>query len=201
MMDNARFLAVVLLGLGLATGVTALAADDGGPTGRGAQATHAPCLSATGLAADAGARKPVEIPGEVMVLHATNTDGGIDPDLQRLPQLRKPPFSAYNTYRLVSRHAVVLGTARPDSTTTLPNGRVLKTTLKAVLPDARYRVAASISRPKSDKDDEGSFLPLLEVTARKGETFFVAGQSYRGGILVVGIRVGEEAKASERPRK
>lgn len=152
-----------------------------------------PRAAASGSAsASASARAPAaQVPAEIMVLHATNTDGGIDPRIASLPQLKRPPFSAYNTYKLLGRHAIGLTTSRPD-TTTLPNGRVLRTALTQVLPDGKYRVSASISRPQKDKSKEETFLPLLEVTAKSGETFFVAGQSYRGGILVVGIRVGPE---------
>lgn len=143
--------------------------------------------------ADAGPAQTTEVPAEIMVLHATNTGGGIDDELKHLTQLRKPPFSAYDTYRLLRRHPLKLRTQQA-ATTQLPNGRDLRTELKEILPEARYRVAASISRPKRDGDKNRSYLPLLEVTAKSGETFFVAGQSFRGGILVVGIRVGEEEK-------
>ena len=37
--------------------------------------------------------------------------------------------------------------------------------------------------------DGNSFLPLLEVNAKPGEPFFVAGQTYKGGTLVIGIKV------------
>ncbi len=140
---------------------------------------------------DAGAAQQVEVPAEIMVLHATNSGGGIDPELRHLKQLQKPPFSAYDTYRLLHRHAIALRLQQPDATQ-LPNGRTLRTVLKAVLPEDRFRVAASISRPPRDGDKEGGYLPLLEVTAKSGEAFFVAGQSFRGGILVVGIQVGKD---------
>ena len=32
-------------------------------------------------------------------------------------------------------------------------------------------------------------LPLLEVNAKAGEHFFVAGQKHKGGILVIGIKI------------
>jgi hypothetical protein len=143
------------------------------------------------LQGDAGSAEQVEVPAQIMVLHATNSGGGIDPELQHLTQLQKPPFSAYDTYRLLHRHAIALRLQQPDATQ-LPNGRTLRTVLKAVLPEDRFRVAASISRPPRDGDKEGGYLPLLEVTAKSGEPFFVAGQSFRGGILVVGIQVGKD---------
>jgi hypothetical protein len=123
---------------------------------------------------------------------ATNGEGGIDPQIGPLPQLRLPPFSAYNTYRLLSRQPVTWSGQLPQIFK-LPNGRTLRTTLTTVEANQRHRVSASISRPDIDAG-ERSFLPLLEVTARSGETFFVAGQSYQGGVLVVGIKVGRAAE-------
>jgi hypothetical protein len=185
-----RYASALVLGLALMGATSTIAAQPGGDArGRG------PAVSAS--ASSSVSVPVVQVPAEIMVLHATNTDGGIDPRIGPLPQLKLPPFSAYNTYKLLDRHAVTLTTARPD-TTTLPNGRVLRTTLKGMVPDDKYRVAASISRPRDDKTKEDTFLPLLEVTAKSGETFFVAGQSYRGGILVVGIRVGTGAKPPEK---
>jgi hypothetical protein len=45
---------------------------------------------------------PANVPsGEVMVLHATQNDAGaIDPRIRRLP-LNRPPFSSFNTYKLI----------------------------------------------------------------------------------------------------
>jgi len=153
--------------------------------GTTAIAAPAPAPSAS---ADGGAEE-TKVPVEVLVLHATNTDGGIDPRIGSMPQLKKPPFSAYNTYKLIARNAITLTQSQPASTT-LPNKRTLRTALTGVLPNDRYRISTSISQPSPDAGTH-NFLPLLEVTAKSGETFFVAGQSYQGGILVVGIRVGK----------
>lgn len=154
-------------------------------------------------APSASAPAPVaQVPAEIIVLHATNAAGagGIDPRIGPMRQLQLPPFSAYNTYRLLARHALTLSASQPG-TTALPNGRVIRTVLKALLPDAKYRVSASISRPRADADKEESFLRLLEVTAKSGETFFVAGQSFRGGMLVLGIRVGAPVQPPVAPPK
>ncbi len=183
-----RHAAAMVMTLALVGAATAAAGAPG-------KATKKPTPAASSSASAAPA---AQIPAQIMVLHATNTGGGIDPRIGPLPQLKLPPFSAYNTYKLLGRNAITLTTALPD-TTTLPNGRVLRTVLKAVLPDQKYRVSASISRPRDDKAQEDTFLPLLEVTAKSGETFFVAGQSYRGGILVVGIRVGPEPAPAPPP--
>jgi hypothetical protein len=152
---------------------------------------------AFGLASDADARSasaPTQgsaqpatpVNAEVMVLHATNQPGkgtGIDPRIGPLPALQKPPFSAYNSYTLLSRSRYPVTKAAP-ATSSLPNGRVLQVTLRDVLAASRYRIAASINQPGGT-----SWLPLIEVTTTAGEPFFVAGQSYQGGMLVIGITV------------
>ena len=53
-----------------------------------------------------------------------------------------------------------------------------------VLPNDSLRISASINQPEG-----GEFLPLLEVKAKVGQSFIVAGQSYKNGILVLVIRV------------
>lgn len=145
------------------------------------------------LAAVPGAYAQPPLPGhapapshatvEVMVLHATQQPGAgsIDPQIGNLPQLKKPPFSAYNTYKLLDRKALPLDKGKPV-TYGMVNKRTLQITLEDVMADRRYRVAAAINQPGG-----GAYLKLLEVTAAANETFFVAGQSYQGGILVIGF--------------
>ncbi len=120
---------------------------------------------------------------EVMVLHATNSKKGIDKRIGDMPELKKPPFSSYDSYQLLRRVRLPLdkGQAR---TIKLPNGRVLRTKLLDILPKEYLRVSASINQPKGK-----TFLPLLEVKAKVGQAFIVAGQSYKGGILVLVIRM------------
>lgn len=170
------FVISAALGMGLVS-----ARADNGPRN-----AAAPAQSASAVPSNLPPQAPVG--GEIIVMLATNGDGGIDPQIGVLPQLRLPPFSAYNTYKLLARHPVTWA-LRQSQSVKLPNGRILKTSLTTVDANQRHRVSASISRPDVDAG-ERSFLPLLEVTARSGETFFVAGQSYQGGVLVVGIRVG-----------
>jgi len=126
---------------------------------------------------------------EVVVLHGTNDGTGIDPKIGKMPELAKPPFSAYNSYKLLDRSKQSSSKASP-STLKLPNDGVLKISLKDVVPPKkkdeakRFVINASIQKPGGN-----TFLPLLEVNAKAGETFFVAGQNYKGGILVIGIKV------------
>jgi hypothetical protein len=136
-------------------------------------------------------KKPVEVSfsAEVMILHATNSSNnkrkkkGIDPRIGKMPELEKPPFSAYDTYDLISNHKVQLKVE--GNNLTLPNGRVLQTKLVEVLADKEHiKLSASINQPGGR-----TFLPLLEVKAKTGQTFIVAGQKHKGGILVLRIKV------------
>lgn len=129
------------------------------------------------------------VTAEVIILHATNEGTGIDPKIGKMPELGKPPFSSYNSYKLLDRVKLPLGKGKP-TTTKLPNDRVLQVSLKDILTPQKkdeakkFVVGASIQKPGGN-----SFLPLLEVNAKAGETFFVAGQTHKGGILVIGIKV------------
>jgi hypothetical protein len=126
---------------------------------------------------------------EVIVLHATNDGTGIDPKIGKMPELGKPPFSSYNSYKLLDRPKVSVDKAT-SSKVKLPNDGVLMVSLKEIIAPKkkddpkRYVVSASIQKPGGN-----TFLPLLEVNAKAGETFFVAGQNHKGGILVIGIKV------------
>lgn len=120
---------------------------------------------------------------EVLVLHATNAKKGIDPRIGDMPELKKIPFSSYDSYELLQRVRLPLKKDEPK-TFDLPNGRVLQTKLVEALPDGSVRLSASINQPGGK-----TFLPLLEVKAKVGQAFIVAGQSYKGGILVLVVHV------------
>ncbi|EYF05855.1 Hypothetical protein CAP_2856 [Chondromyces apiculatus DSM 436] len=129
------------------------------------------------------------VSADVVILHATNDGTGIDAKIGQMPELAKPPFSAYNSYKLLDRTSLSLSKSKPTKLT-LPNQSVLQVSLKEVLAPKkkdepqRYVISASIQQPGGD-----SFLPLLEVNAKAGENFFVAGQKHKGGILVIGFKV------------
>lgn len=126
--------------------------------------------------------------GEVLVLLASTSEGPIDPSLSKLRALKHPPFDAFKSMKILSRSGVSLVTDQAVEVA-LPNGRKVHLTLLQRLPDGRAKVQVSINRP-NQKD----YLPLLQVIASAGEPFFVAGQKYEGGTLVIGVRVGEHPK-------
>jgi len=146
-------------------------------------------LAALALALMAGgaeAQPPGQpVQAEVLVVLAKEDAGTIDPALADIPALQRAPFDAFRTMEILDRKRERL---RPgiDRDVRLPNGRTLRIRLQRVMPDGRYRVQVSINRPEAD-----AYLPLLQVVTAPGDPFFVAGQSFRGGTLVIGVRVGE----------
>lgn len=131
-----------------------------------------------------------QVMAEVLVVLASGEDGSVDPSLSKVRALKHPPFNEYKTLKLLSRSTVKLPKEQSVDIP-LPNGRTLVLRLVAQLPDGRSKVQLSISRPKR-KD----YLPLLEVIVSTGEPFFVAGQKYEGGTLVLGIRAGKDLEPS-----
>ena len=131
------------------------------------------------------------VPGEVLVVLANEEAGKIDPQLKQMTALRRPPFNSFRSMKILSRPKVKLTTGK-DSIVSLPNGRRVKLTLVRVMPDGRYRVKASINKP-----NQSDYLPLLQVVASPGDPFFIAGQSYKGGTLVVGVIVDPKNKGKK----
>lgn len=122
--------------------------------------------------------------GEVLVVLASEQPGVIDANLAQEPALRQPPFNSYRSMRLLGQHPVTLGAGRPVIVV-LPNGRNLQITLVRMLPNGRLQVRVSINRP--EKTD---YLQGVTVETSAGVPFFIAGQAYQGGTLVIGVRVG-----------
>jgi hypothetical protein len=120
---------------------------------------------------------------EVSVLHGSHEKRAPDPRISDMPELREGPFAKYESYHLLSRAALSL-TRGGRRQLRLPNGRLLEARLDALLADGSSRLVASINRP-----DGKDFLPLLEVKARPGQSFIVAGQSYKRGVLVLVFKV------------
>jgi hypothetical protein len=142
----------------------------------GATGFASPSRGSVGDQAATPAPSPVQ--AEVMLIHATNDgDGGVDPRIGKLPK-----FGDYKAYRLLSRSDVSIQKSAPASTQ-LPNGRVLQLNLKDVKND-RYIIDTSINQA-----DGTTFLPLVEVRATLNVPVFFAGQSYQGGMLIIGIKI------------
>jgi hypothetical protein len=155
------------------------------------QQTWTVCVSvfAIGLLASQVQAEDAAVSGEVLVILAKEEAGEIDAQLKQLPALQKPPFSGFKSMKVLSTNGVTLK-GDQASTVSLPNGRTLQLKLLERMPDGRHKVQVSINRPGKKEQD---YLPLLTVIA-SGEPFFVAGQSYEGGTLVLGVRIGGAKK-------
>jgi hypothetical protein len=174
---------LALLALVAALTLPAYAAH--GPGQAAAGAASAPGAGSAAPAPSASARPGAAQPltAEVLILHATNEQKGIDPRIGKLPELAKPPFSNYDSYQVLERARLPLKKDAPENLK-LPNGRTLQVRLLDELGPDAVRLSASINRPSGKE-----FLPLLEVKAHVGQAFIVAGQSHKKGILVLVIRV------------
>lgn len=138
-----------------------------------------------GLAESTAAQPVRTTPGEVLVILAGDEEGPIDPDLSTVKALKVPPFNGYKAFKILSRSGLSLVPNQAEEIE-LPAARKLRITLLERRKDGRFKVQVSINRP--NKTD---YLPLLEVAAQPGERFFVAGQKYQGGTILIGVRVGE----------
>ena len=155
----------------------------------GASVTSGASAQGSSLARSDRASTTSSVPAEVLVVLAKEEAGKIDPQLQKLTALRRPPFNSFRSMTILSRPKLKL-TPGKDALVSLPNGRRMKLTLLRVMPDGRYKVRAAINRP-----DKSDYLPLLQVVASPGDPFFVAGQTYQGGTLVVGVIVDPKKSA------
>jgi hypothetical protein len=185
MLTRRRVLAVSLTQLAIPVALGALAAL---ATSSVAMPTHAE-------GARAEAAKPRV---EIIVLYATkdaNPKGGpsapapapkLGPGVPKLAQLSQPPFSAYSSFAFVAQTTLTLDVAKPadpwkgkpSATYPLVTGKQLQVALLDQLPDKRFHMGATIGTDAPD---------VLRWDAPGNEPVFVAGQSYKDGILVIGI--------------
>jgi hypothetical protein len=135
---------------------------------------------------DAGGKLNVEI----LVLYARKDPAGghVDPQVPKIPQLSQPPFSDFNTYSFVDRQTLALDMAkasdpwkgRPTATYALVTGKSLDVVLLGDRTDKRFKMGAVLGRDAADR---------VRWIAPAGEPFFIGGQSYKDGILVIGITI------------
>lgn len=126
-----------------------------------------------------------EVEGEVLIVLATEAEGPVDERLRSVRALRRPPFSAYHSMSLLGSPQIRLRVGQPHELE-LPNGRRMRIVLREVTERGRFRLQISVNRP-----GERDYLPEVTVVSSPGDPFFIAGQSYRDGTLVIGIRLGE----------
>jgi hypothetical protein len=139
------------------------------------------CCATAAAQSQAGA--PQSAPSEVLIVLGRSEGSEVDPALLPLKALHKAPFDAFPTKALLQRAEVRLEAGK-DTEVALPNGRTLHLTLTEALTDGRLRLKVSVGR-----SGERDYLPLMTVTAAPGDPFFIAGQKYAGGTLILGVRV------------
>jgi hypothetical protein len=166
--------------LALALGAVSQLALSASADAKPKRARTAATLAAKPLA---DAPQKLETVVEVTVLHGTHEQRASDPRIGDMPELGQGPFAKYASYQMLSRSQLRLSRGGKRQLK-LPNGRLLEARLEDILADGSSRLVASINRP-----DANDFLPLLEVKARPGQAFIVAGQSYKRGILVLVFKV------------
>ena len=115
---------------------------------------------------------------EVLVIEGTNGTGGIGAGLQELPQLTRPPFSAYTQMTLVSRTTVPLATTA--SSVPLPNGSAAITS-QGRLPNGRYQVTVLLTLAGRAHN--------LQFSTSPGDPFFTARATGPNGALILGFIV------------
>ena len=120
---------------------------------------------------------------------ASEEAGEVAPELKKIEALQKPPFSAFKAMKVLSKSSLSAAVGKPVEVE-LPNGRRMQVELVEVTDDGRFKVRVSINKP-----DAKDYLPGMVVKASPGEPFFVAGQKFSGGTLVVGITVGKKSGA------
>jgi hypothetical protein len=114
---------------------------------------------------------------QVMVVHATDSETGIDPRLKSLESSFR--YFKYKGYRLLSTQSADIGVNDTQSFA-IEGDRRLKVTLMS-RDDARARVRVEMS------NKDGKLLDTTVSINRDG-TFIVAGPKYRDGILMLPLR-------------
>jgi hypothetical protein len=116
---------------------------------------------------------------DILVIHALNTPGAAatDPALAGLKQLKNVPFNGYNVFKLLDTKSVPL-VKTGGSVIPLANGYKFSLSLTSAQGNQLHIVPAI---------GKVAPAPLPEVTAKANEPFFVAGQSYQGGILIIAV--------------
>lgn len=115
---------------------------------------------------------------ELTMLHGTKAATGAIPP--GWPELSKPPFDAYNKYELLSTKTLALkkGTATKES---LPDGSALEATLIETTPKVKIELVL--------KDGKGAQISKGTYSSPKGKRFLPVSTPFKGGSLVVGVKV------------
>ena len=134
----------------------------------------APILIPSALAADT---LPSRVQLSVLVVHATDSETGVDPRLSSLASSFR--YFKYKGYRLLSEQSSDLA-VNGSSTYPVEGGRKLKVTLLS-MDDARAKLHVEMS------NEQGKVLDTTVNINRDG-TFIISGPKYKDGILMLPLR-------------
>jgi hypothetical protein len=121
---------------------------------------------------------------ELVLLHGTKADKPVLP--KEFPELASPPWNAYNHYEVLSTKK--LGLMKDKAATEpLPDGSTLGTTFleKVVEKDKSEKFKLEVLV----KDAKGAQVSKGKYNAAKGARFMPVTLPYKGGILVVSLKV------------
>lgn len=129
-----------------------------------------------GTRAPTASRAVQKVEVQLRVVHATDSEAGVDPRLQSLAGSFR--YFKYKGYRLLSTQNATLGVT-DDQTFTIEGGRRVRVTLLSA-DEARARVRLQIS------GSEGNILDT-SVNINRDGTFIVAGPRHKDGILMLPV--------------
>ena len=142
-------------------------------------------IGVTGLPAVAGAQAPsTAAQCTVTEIRASNEKGGVDAKLERLKaKLGKPPFSSYDTFKLLGEQTVNADRQKPAAAKLVNGSLTLLFKDKLVAQGGKTRLRFGI-----DVDDkQGARTISTESKFDSGDPFFIAGQPYEGGTYVLAL--------------
>ncbi len=134
-----------------------------------------PMLAPTAQAADD--KLPSRISLSVLVVHATDSESGVDPRLASLTSSFR--YFKYKGYRLLSQQTSDVAVSSAANFT-VEGGRKVKVTLLS-MDEARCKLRVEMSNA------EGKVLDTTVNINRDG-TFIISGPKYKDGILMLPLR-------------
>ena len=117
---------------------------------------------------------------ELVLLHGTKADKPLLP--KDFPELSSPPWNAYNHYEALSTKKLALSGGKTVSEP-LPDGSTLETTLLEKDKAEKFKLEIVV------KDGKGTQVSKGKYSAGKGARFMPVTLPYKGGILVVSLKV------------
>lgn len=122
-------------------------------------------------------RLPSRVQLTVLVVHATDSESGVDPRLASLASSFR--YFKYKGYRLLSQQSSDLA-INASATYAIEGGRKVKVTLLS-MDDARAKLRVEMS------NEQGKVLDTTVNINRDG-TFIISGPKYKDGILMLPLR-------------